>query len=689
MLTNYFEMKKKTYDYLETPIKVHKETLHNVELSDPYRWLENVNEPKVQKWIQKQNAFTEELLELPARDKLREELMEVMDYEKVTCYKITDDYLFYTKKVEGKNQPFLLTKNRDNGEEEILLDPNQWNEEGTESIDWFYPSPQGSLLVYGRSSGGDEVSTLYIFDLENKQQLKEEIPFTRNSSVAWNPDGSGFFYTRNPKPGDVLEGEEVYHRKLFYHIIGQNYEEDELIIGELEAKEEMISISLCSDNTHYIITRSIDWAKNDLYIMNLDEKIPQPICKGLDAQFHGDMINENLYLMTNYQAPNGKIILVNLHNSNKDEWIDLIPEKENIIIRDIELIGGHIVLLTQENISQDLEIFDLEGKKISNVELPPFKGSIINYAGRWSEKEFYFVYTSFFYPQTIFKAHVSKNISTVDFKPWTTVNPDEYEIEQHWYESKDKTKVPLYLIKNKKVTHNSENPALINGYGGFNVSILPSFMPDLKVLLDRGMILVIPNIRGGGEFGKSWHLAGRKEKKQTVFDDFIAASEWLIENNYTNPNKLAAYGRSNGGLLMGAIMTQRPDLYKAIVCGVPLLDMLRYHKFLIARFWIPEYGSAEHPEDFEYLLAYSPYHNVKPTFSYPATYFFTALSDTRVHPLHAMKMTALLQKIEKTKPILLKIEKEAGHGVGKPLWKKVEETLDRHIFVYWQLGMKE
>ena len=675
------------YDYPKPQKKEFKEVLHDVEFTDFYQWMEDFDKPEVQEWVIKQNQLTDKLIPYILREKITEEIFPYIDMPTESTREKKGNYLFFYRKIEGKNQKVYIVRNIKSGEEKVLIDPNEWSKDGTIAIDWAYPSPNGKYVVYGKSSGGSEWSILHIINVITEKILHDEIPRTRWANLAWKNDETGFYYTRYPNKGDVPEGEENYHRKLYYHKIGDYYKDDKVIIDKLRKKEEMIGVFPTANKKDYIITRTIDWIMNDLYLLKEDGTI-KTICENLDGLFVSDYIDGKIYAYTNYKAPKGKIVKIFLENPSPENWVTIIEESEDIIdSRNVRFIRKSIIVPVLHNAYYKLLIYDLEGKLKREIELPTL-GSVLETMGNWEDKEMYFSFTSFFYPLSIYKVNINTGDVELVFEPPLDIDTNKYELKQEWYSSKDGTSVPMFIVKKRDLEMDGNNPTYLTGYGGFNVNLTPKFSHNFPILLNRGVIYAQPNLRGGGEFGKKWHLEGRKEKKQNVFDDFIAAAEWLIENNYTNKNKLIIHGASNGGLLVGAVFTQRPDLYKAAICGVPLLDMLRYHKFYVANIWSDEYGSADNHTDFEYLLKYSPYHNIKEKTKYPAILFTTAESDTRVHPMHALKMTAKLQEIEKSNPILLKYEFKAGHGLGKPL-KKIAEIYAYILgFTLWQLGLE-
>ena len=427
--------------------------------------------------------------------------------------------------------------------------------------------------------------------------------------------------------------------------------------------------------------------QTELYYKDVENDGPvETIVNDIDARFFPNIAGDHMLIQTNWEAPRERIFLAPLADPMPENWKEIIPERE-AVIQGVSPVGGKLFINYLEDVKSRVEIFDLEGKSLGEISFPAI-GSVSGMAGRWEDDEAFFAFSSFHIPTTIYRYQVSTGEKTVWNQLDVPIDADDIEVGQVWYTTKDGTRIPMFLVHRKGVEPDGQNPVLLTGYGGFNVSRAPGFSSTAVYGVEQGMIYALPNLRGGGEFGEEWHRAGMFENKQNVFDDFIAAAEWLIDNGYTNPSKLAIYGGSNGGLLVGAAMTQRPDLFQAVVCTYPLLDMVRYHKFLVARFWVSEYGSADEPEQFEYIYKYSPYHNVKPGTDYPATLFITGDSDTRVAPLHARKMAALVQEATGSeRPVLLKYDTKSGHSGGTPVSRQIEDSADTFGFLMWQLGM--
>lgn len=675
--------------YPATRVEDVVESLHGVEIHDPYRWLEEEESPAAKEWIASQNAFTRAYLDRHKadRDQIVARLGELYSAGSVTSPLIFERRFFYLKREGKQNQPILYVKRGSMDEKpKVAIDPNKFSDDGTVALDWWYPSPDGAWILYGRSSGGDERSTLYLRDVEGGFDTALVIPNTRYSSIAWDRDAQGFHYTRYPEAGTVAKGDENYFKHLYYHKMGTDWKNDPKIFGDGRPKEEFVNISNSDDSKWQFMTTSTDWARNDLYIRKAGQEEFTPVAVGLDGLFDAEVVGEKLLLRTNLDAPRYRIVAADVNNPSQGSWKDLVSEGEGVI-ESMTVAKDALILSILENASSRLRVYDLDGKHLKDVELPTL-GTVSGVSSRCDRTDFYFAFASYAYPPTVYRVDLKTFERAEVDRVEAGIDAEKYETRQVWYKSRDGTNVPMFIIHKKGVSLDGNNPTILYGYGGFNISMTPRFDPKLFVWLERGGVYAIANLRGGGEFGKDWHAAGRLEKKQNVFDDMIAAAEKLIVDRYTSPARLGIAGGSNGGLLMGAMMTQRPELFKAVHCAVPLLDMLRYHKFSIARLWIPEYGSADDPAQFKWLHAYSPYHHVKKGEKYPATFFTTAESDSRVNALHAMKMTARVQAATASDdPILLWVETKAGHGAGKPVAKQVESAADVWLFFMIQLGM--
>jgi prolyl oligopeptidase len=551
------------------------------------------------------------------------------------------------------------------------------------------------------------MSTLRVIETASGRLLTDVIERTRAASIAWKLDDSGFYYTRYPGKGEVPEGQEAYNRHVFYHALGTDAGKDPLIFGEGRDPEDWPDIVLSDDDQWLLINVGQGWSKSELYLADLRAGTPpMRITEGKSFLYGGEIYQGKIYIMTNEDAPRYRVMVADARQPSRANWKEIIPQSE-AVLQSASVMGGRLLGSYQQNALSQLRVFDLEGKLLSDIRLPAL-GTVADLGGTWDRKEIFFGFQSFTVPPSIYRVAFdspapasSRPDNTSSFAApelWAkvdapSVTPSNYEVKQVWYTSKDGTRVPMFLVYGKGMSRTGKNPTLLTGYGGFNVSVTPSFSRNAYLWLEHGGIYAIANLRGGAEFGEDWHRAGMLGKKQNVFDDFIAAAEYLISEKYTSAGSLAIQGGSNGGLLVGAVVTQRPELYRAAVCQVPLLDMLRYQNFQIAKLWIPEYGSADDPRQFDWLYAYSPYHHVRPGTEYPAIMFVTADTDTRVDPMHAKKMTALMQAEAKNgrdpdRPILLRIETKAGHGAGKPVSKLIDEFTDIYSFLFWQLGMK-
>ncbi len=665
------------------------EILHGESIPDPYRWLEQGDDPRTQAWTASQNALTESLLAaVPGRARLRARLDELLSIGALSTPEPVAGRYFYQRRDGRQNQPVLYVREGRDGEDRILIDPNQLDAQGTTALDWFYPSEDGRLLAYGLSENGSEQSLLHVLEVDSGAPLPDRIPRTRSADLAWLPDGSGFYYTRYPAGGEVPEGEEHYHRSVFFHRLGTDSARDPLIFRPAE-KEHWPGVGLSPDGRWLVIGVARTFDQTDLYLQDLVAGTPPvPVAKDVAATFDGEVVRGRLYLRTNLDAPTYRLYLVDPERPAREGWREIVPPRTDAVLDGFRVTGSTLALSYLERAASRLRLADLEGNGVREVALPTI-GSLFGLSGEWDGDELYYGFTSYTVPPTVYRLALPAGTTELWRRVDADLDPGRYEVRQVGYPSRDGTEVTMFVVYRSGLPRDGANPVYLSGYGGFNISMTPAFSRSLLLWLERGGVVAIPNIRGGGEYGEAWHQGGMLGHKQNSFDDFIAAAEWLIRERYTRPERLAAAGGSNGGLLMGAVLTQRPDLFGAVVIQVPLLDMLRYHRFLIARLWIPEYGSAEDPEQFRWLRAYSPYHHVRDGVRYPAVLLATAESDTRVDPMHARKMAARLQAATSSdRPVLLRLEARAGHGAGKPLNKVLDELTDTWTFVFWQLGVE-
>jgi prolyl oligopeptidase len=668
---------------------------HGTKVLDNYRWLENGNSPETQKWVEQEMSYTRGMLDrLAGRDALHKRLTELLSIGSVTQPVIAGRHYFYTRREGMQNQPILYVREGLNGQDRALVDANQLAADGTIALDWFQPSENGKYVAYGTSPSGSEMSTLHIIETKTGTVLPDTIERTRAASIAWTLDNTGFYYTRYPKKGDVPAGQEMYNRHVFYHELGDDpNDDDKLIFGEGRDAEDWPSVNLSNDGRWLLINVSQGWTRSELFLMDVKKGTPPTrITTGKNFLYGGEVYNDKLYVTTNEDAPLYRVFVADAGNYDREAWKELIPQAD-AVLRGTAVFGGKLFAQYEQNASSQLRIFDLDGKKLNDLPLPAI-GAVFGSGGRWDRDEIFYGFQSFTFAPSIYRYDLKDGSTSL----WTkveapSIDPAAFEVNQEWFKSKDGTRVPMFVVHKKGIQKNGKNPTLLTAYGGFNVSLTPSFSRTAYLWMEHGGVFAVANLRGGAEFGEDWHRAGMLDKKQNVFDDMIAAAEYLIAEKYTDKNHLAIQGGSNGGLLMGAMMTQRPDLFRAVVCQVPLLDMLHYQDFQIAKLWIPEYGTSENTEQFKWLYAYSPYHHVKAGTQYPAILFMTADTDTRVDPMHAKKMAALMQAEAKngashTRPILLRIESKAGHGAGKPVTKQIEEFTDVYSFLFWQLGVR-
>ena len=671
-----------------------EDTVQGHKIVDRYRYLENPNDPDTQLYVEQELGYTRRILDpLPGRDKINARLSQLLEIGTVGAPLIAGKYYFHTRREGNQNQPVLYVREGLNDDDRVLLDVNKMSTDGTVALDWWYAAEDGKYVAYGTSASGSEESTLHIIESATGKLLPDTIERTRFASLAWMKDSSAFYYTRHPKKGEVPDGEEVYHVKVFYHQLGSDPAKDPLIFGEGRNPQDTPGVTLSEDDRWLLIDVGEGWTKSEMYLKDLQSKDPPvEITTGKDFLYGAEFFEGKLYITTNEDAPHYRVFVADAANAKRENWKELIPPSD-AVLQDASVTGGKLLAQYEHNATSELKLFGLDGKKLADIPLPAI-GSVFSASGRYDRNEIFFGFQSFTVPPSIYRVDLTGVKSALWAKvDAPSIDPSAYDVQQVWYTSKDGTKVPMFVVSKKGIEKNGKNPTLLTGYGGFNISLTPAFNRSMYLWMEHGGIYAVANLRGGAEFGEDWHRAGMLEKKQNVFDDFIAAGEYLIAQKYTDRDHLSIYGGSNGGLLMGVMITQRPDLFRAVVCAVPLLDMLRYQNFQIAKLWIPEYGSAEDAKQFDWLYAYSPYHHVKPGQEYPAILFMTGDTDTRVDPMHAKKMAALMQAEAKNgasqqKPILLRIETKAGHGQGKPVTKQIEESTDMYSFLFWQLGVK-
>ncbi len=682
----------------QTPRRPVSDTVHGHEIQDAYRWLEDAESQETLEWVKAQNQRTEDVFsKVPQQELFARSIHALLSQDSIGTPTLRGETLFYSRRKAGANQPVLCMRKISAGEEHVILDPNTLSETGIVALDWWQPSPDGSLLAYGTSEGGDEWSVLRVLDVKARENLPVTIERARYAGVSWKRDNSGFYYGKYPTPGEVPPGDEFYYRKLFFHTLGQDPSKDPVVFGEGRPKHQMFGASVSEDGRYLLVSATIGWSSTDLYFR--DERTPDapfiPIVEDEDATFHGRILGDTFYMLTNLNAPRYRLLAVDLKQPARENWREIIPESDDFTLGSFHIFRDCILVSGLKDASSRMYVYNLDGTGKREVNLPGL-GSLTGMTSETDGHEVLFGFQSFTRPNTVYRLPFKDGklslTPEVVFTGAQTIDPEAIRVEQVFYPSYDGTKIPMFILR-KKDAPEQPGPTVLYGYGGFNISSTPSYSPAVIPWIQSGGTYAIANLRGGGEYGEKWHRAGMLEQKQNVFDDFASAAEYLIEKGYTTKDLLGIHGRSNGGLLVGAALTQRPDLYRAVACGVPLLDMVRYHKFLIAYLWTTEYGDPDDPEHFKWLYAYSPYHHIKEGTLYPAVYTYTAASDTRVHPMHAMKMTAALQHNQEvtpgdTHPVLLSVEFDAGHGVGKPVYKVVQEQANIWSFFAWQLGLQ-
>ncbi|MBU3027957.1 prolyl oligopeptidase family serine peptidase [Zobellia galactanivorans] len=679
-----------TVNYPKTHTSETVDTYFGTSVADPYRWLEDDMSEETGAWVKAQNEVTFGYLEkIPFRNALKERLEKLWNYEKLGSPFKEGDYIYFYKNNGLQNQ-YVLYRKKEDGQEEVFLDPNTFSEDGTTSLAGLSFTKDGSLAAYLISEGGSDWRKAIVIDTESKQVVEDTLTDIKFSGISWKGN-EGFYYSSYDKPeGSELSAKTDQH-KVYYHKMGTSQKEDQLVYGGVAAeKHRYIGASVTEDERYLVITASVSTSGNKLFIKDLSKPESGLVTIVGDTDSDNYIIeNEGskLYIVTNRKAPNKKIVTVDAENPGEGNWVDFIPETENVLTAGTG--GGYFFAEYMVDAISKVFQYDYDGRLIREVKLPGV-GSASGFGGKKENKEFYFSFTNYIIPGSSYKYNVETGEYTSYWKPDIDFDSDVYESNQVFFTSKDGTKVPMIITHKKGLQRNGKNPTILYGYGGFNISLTPAFSIANAVWLEQGGIYAVPNLRGGGEYGKKWHDAGTKMQKQNVFDDFIAAGEYLIENDYTSSEYLAIRGGSNGGLLVGATMTQRPDLMKVALPAVGVLDMLRYHTFTAGAGWAYDYGTSEESKEmFEYLKGYSPVHNVNEGVAYPATLVTTGDHDDRVVPAHSFKFAAELQaKQAGDNPTLIRIETNAGHGAGTPVSKTIEQYADIFAFTLYNMGFE-
>lgn len=678
-------------EYPETKKVDTVDTYFGTEVKDPYRWLEDDRSAETEAWVKAQNEVTFGYLEnIPFREELKNRLSELWNYEKIGAPFKEGDYIYFYKNDGLQNQYVLYRKKSENDTPEVFLDPNKFSEDGTTSLGGMNFSENGKMVAYSISEGGSDWRKVIVMDAESREIKEDTIQNVKFSGLSWKGN-EGFYYSSYDKPeGSELSAKTDQH-KLYYHELGTSQDEDKLVFGgTADQKHRYVGGSVSEDNNYLFISARNSTSGGKLFMMDLTKEDPELVTI-LDHEKSDSFVIENvgskLYIVTNLDAPNRKIVTVDAANPTPENWEEFIPETENVLSP--STAGGYFFTEYMIDAVSKVMQYDYDGKMVREVELPGV-GSAGGFSAKKEETELYYSFTNYVTPGSIYKYQIEEGTSELYNKPAIDFNPEEYTSEQVFFTSKDGTKVPMIITHKKGLEMNGKNPTILYGYGGFNISLTPSFSIANAVWMEQGGIYAVPNLRGGGEYGKEWHDAGTKLQKQNVFDDFIAAAEYLIDNNYTSSDYLAIRGGSNGGLLVGATMTQRPELMKVALPAVGVLDMLRYHTFTAGAGWAYDYGTAQDNEEmFQYLKGYSPVHNVKEEVEYPATMVTTGDHDDRVVPAHSFKFAAELQdKQTGDNPVLIRIETNAGHGAGTPVSKTIEQYADIFGFTLYNMGFE-
>jgi prolyl oligopeptidase len=669
-----------------------KDTLHGVEVSDPYRWLEDVSQPEVKAWMAAQDAATDAALgALPARAALIERYNALYYIDAITAPRNRKGRYFYAKRKAGQEKYVYYWRQGDAGEEHVLLDPNTLSEDGSISVGGVYSTRDGERVAYKLKENNADESTMYVMDVKTgKTSDADVITGAKYAYPVWTPDGQGFYYVHLPQEEGVSVQDRPGLAEVRYHKLGTKQEADPLVFARTGDPKMFLGVDLSYDGRYLFLYKQLGWTSVAIYYKDLQAKPAQAdwkaVVEGKDAKFDLTAWGDDFYILTDDGAPRGRVVKVPASSGTYADAKEIIAESGSVI-EGVQVVGGKLVVTRMESAYSKMTVHGLDGAKLADVELPGI-GVTSGMVGDPSEPEAYYTFTSFTTPPQIYRTDVTSGQTALWAKVEVPIDPSALTVEQVFYTSKDGEKISMFLIHKKGLKRDGQTPFILYGYGGFSVSLSPYFRSDIYPWLEAGGGFAVPNLRGGGEYGEDWHRSGMLDKKQNVFDDFIAAAEYLIAQRYTSAEHLGISGGSNGGLLVGAVMVQRPELFRAVACAVPLLDMVRYHLFGSGKTWISEYGSAEDAAQFKALYAYSPYHHVKPGTKYPATLMLSADSDDRVDPMHARKMAAALQAASTSGlPVWLRIEENAGHGGGDMVKKRVAHDAETYGFFMQELGL--
>lgn len=668
------------------------ETVHGVAVRDPYRWLEDGQSPEVREWMDAQDRYARERLErLPGREALAKRLKELFYVDTVGAPVHRGNRYFYAHRHADQEKAVIYWREGESGPEHVLIDPNAMSKDGSTSLGVWVPSWDGEKVAYALHVNNADEATLYVKDVAtDRVSAVDVIHGAKYAMPQWTPAGDGFYYAYSPPDPAIPVAERPGYTDLRYHQLGAGPGNDAVVHEKTGNPRTFLGVELSRDGRWLFSTIQHGWNAVDVYYRDLHGSGTawKPFVVGVPALFNVIAWKDRFYITTNEGASRWRVYRAETAHPDRTHWKEIVPEAPDAVLDNAQVIGGHLVLTYLKNASNRLEVRTLDGKPVRTVPLPGI-GSASGMVGNPDEDDAYFGFNSFTTSPRIYRTSVRTGETHLWYEVKVPVDPSPYTVEQVWYPSKDGTRISMFVVRRKDTPRNGSTPFLLSGYGGFNVSLSPSFASSIYPWLEAGGGYAVPNLRGGGEYGEAWHRAGMLDRKQNVFDDFIAAGEYLVREGYTKPERLAIRGGSNGGLLVGAAVTQRPDLFRAAICAVPLLDMVRYHLFGSGKTWIPEYGSAEDPEQFRTLYAYSPYHHVQPGTQYPAVLMLSADSDDRVDPMHARKMVARLQAASSgARPIWLRIEKHAGHGGAGLVKQAVEQNADQYAFLMHELGME-
>lgn len=667
---------------------------HGTRIADPYRWLEDANSAETKAWVEAENKVTQSYLaQIPQREAIRQRLTQLWNYERYSVPFKEGGRYFFSRNDGLQNQSVLYTMKSLSDTPRLLLDPNTLAADGTVALAGLAVSPDGKLLAYSTAASGSDWNEIRVRDVETGKDLEDHIKWVKFSNTAWTRDGKGFFYSRYDEPKEATKLADVnYFQKLYYHKLGTPQSADVLVYDRPDEKEWGFHAETTDDGRYLLIQATKGTAhKYRIFYKDLakpDSKV-MPLIDNFEAAYDFiDNVGSVFYFATDRKAPRKRIVAIDVNKPQEANWKTVVPESQQTLVSS-HMVNRQLINEYLADARSVVKVTDLKGKQVREIALPGI-GSVSGFGGKQGDTETFFAFTGFTTPTTIYRVDMKSGASTVFRQPKVAFNPADYETRQQFYTSRDGTKVPMFIVSKKGLKLDGGNPTYLYGYGGFNISMTPGFSPANLAWMEMGGVYVVANLRGGGEYGEAWHEAGTKLKKQNVFDDFIGAAEWLINNKVTSPSKLAIGGGSNGGLLVGAAMTQRPELFGAAIPQVGVMDMLRFHKFTIGWAWTSDYGSSENPEEFKALVKYSPLHNLKPGTCYPATMITTADHDDRVVPAHSFKFAATAQADQAgSNPIIIRIDTKAGHGAGKPTSKQIEEVADRWGFLTKALKMND